>query len=84
MDFKTAPSPSISSSRDLVVLVSPSLTDPYYKPHFTQLLNFYTEFALKLIARENLILICDKATAPHFSALPQDVLHINNVYDIWV
>lgn len=49
MDFKKTSTEF--ASQDVVILVSPSISDPYYKPHFSKLLKFYHEYASKLMER---------------------------------
>ncbi len=75
----------LSPDKMLLVLSAPSVHSNYYKPAFQQIVDFQINYAKKILGNDNVIVIVDKDTKPFYEGkLPEDVLIVADVYDIWM
>jgi len=68
----------------LLVMAAPSVNDTYYNEVFEQIVDFQIHYAQTVIGNDNVVVIVDADTAPYYAALPNDVILIADVGDIWV
>lgn len=75
----------ISDERMLLVLSAPSIYETYYSDAFDLIVDFQINYAKAIMGNDNVIVIVDKDTKPYYKdKLPEDILLIADVYDIWM
>jgi agmatine/peptidylarginine deiminase len=68
-------------------LAAPESGDGEYKNYFNEIVEFQIDYANKIIDndRDNVVIIVNKDVLSYYEGrLPDDVLLIDNVYDIWM
>ncbi len=79
------PSNQVNEQRMLLVLNAPSVNDPYYAKAHQQIIDFQIAYALKIMGKDNVVVLTDSATRPFFTdKLPEDVLLTRTLGDIWM
>lgn len=69
----------------LLVLSAPSIHDPYYKPAFQRIVDFQINYAKSILGNDNVVILVDEDTKPYFTGkVPEDILLVDNVRDIWM
>ncbi|MBT3316089.1 MAG: hypothetical protein HN390_15905 [Anaerolineae bacterium] len=74
----------ISDNRMLLVLSAPSVHNAYYEPAFLAIVDFQIAYANAIMGNDNVVIIVDEDTKPYYEELPEDILLISEVYDIWM
>ncbi len=75
----------ISENRMLLVLSAPSVDEPYYAPAFQRIVDFQIEYANAIIGNDNVVVVVDRKTKPYYEQdLPEDILLVVDLYDIWM
>ena len=83
--MNTVDSNTISEDRMLLVLSAPSVHDTYYKPAFESIVAFQIDYAAAIMGHDNVVIVVDRDTKPYFEdKLPEDILIIADVFDIWM
>ena len=72
--------------RMLLTLSAPSVHDDYYAPAFDEIVDFHTEYILRVLehGHDDIRLIVDAATKRYYDDLPEEVIIVANVDDIWM
>jgi agmatine/peptidylarginine deiminase len=69
----------------LLVLSAPSIHDTYYSEAFEKIVDFHIRYAKAVMENDNIIVVADKDTKKYYEKdLPEDILLIDNIYDIWM
>jgi len=69
----------------LVVISAPSILDAYYAEVFADIIAYDIGFADRVMGRDNIIILADAGTMPHFvGKVPDDVLLQADLGDIWI
>ena len=74
----------ISDDRMLLVLAAPSVHDTYYKNAFSRIVDFQVRYAKTAMGNDNVLIITDADTkALYEGRLPEDILLVGDILDIW-
>lgn len=74
-----------SSDRMLIVLSAPSVHNTYYKEDFENIVAFQKKYAQTVLGNDNIVILVDADTLPYYQdELPEDLLLVANVDDIWM
>lgn len=74
-----------ADDRMLLVLSAPSVHDPYYKSAFQRIVDFQIDYAKSILGNDNVVILVDEDTKPYFTGkVPEDILLVDNVRDIWM
>ncbi|RMH70342.1 MAG: hypothetical protein D6675_09695 [Gemmatimonadetes bacterium] len=74
----------ISDDRMLLVLSAPSINDSYYAPIFQIIVDFQIKYANAILGNDNVVIIVDRDTKAYYeNELPEDLLIIDEIHDIW-
>ncbi|ENX63020.1 hypothetical protein F885_01019 [Acinetobacter higginsii] len=69
----------------LLVLSAPSVHDPYYKSAFQRIVDFQIDYAKSILGNDNVVILVDEDTKPYFTGkVPEDILLVDDVRDIWM
>ncbi|WP_298066567.1 agmatine deiminase family protein [uncultured Acinetobacter sp.] len=75
----------VAKDRMLLVLSAPSIHDPYYKPAFQRIVDFQINYAQSILGNDNVVILVDEDTKPYFTGkVPEDILLVDDVRDIWM
>ncbi len=75
----------VADDKMLLVLSAPSVHDPYYKSAFQRIINFQIDYAKSILGNDNVLILVDKDTKPYFAGkVPEDILLVDDVRDIWM
>ncbi|ENW90017.1 agmatine deiminase family protein [Acinetobacter dispersus] len=75
----------VAEDRMLLVLSAPSVHDPYYKSAFQRIVDFQIDYAKSILGNDNVVILVDKDTKPYFTGkVPEDILLVDDVRDIWM
>ena len=75
----------VAKDRMLLVLSAPSIHDPYYKPAFQRIVDFQINYAKSILGNDNVVILVDEDTKPYFTGkVPEDILLVDDVRDIWM
>lgn len=76
---------TIDSNRMLLVLSAPSVDDTYYAPAFSQIVDFQVNYINSILGNDNAVLLVNSATKRYYEGrIPEDVMLVSDVYDIWM
>lgn len=85
VDCVSAESPTDRSDSEVIVLVAPSINEPYYSSVFDRIIAYDINFVNTVSPHIPVVLLVDQATLPYVQGqVPEANLHIANVGDIWV
>lgn len=75
----------VADDRMLLVLSAPSVHDPYYKSAFQRIVDFQIDYAKSILGNDNVVILVDEDTKPYFTGkVPEDILLVGDVRDIWM
>lgn len=75
----------VADDKMLLVLSAPSVHDSYYKSAFQRIVDFQIDYAKSILGNDNVVILVDKETKPYFtSKVPEDILLVDDVRDIWM
>ena len=75
----------VAKDRMLLVLSAPSIHDPYYKSAFQRIVDFQINYAKSILGNDNVVILMDEDTKPYFKGkVPEDILLVDDVRDIWM
>lgn len=75
----------VADDKMLLVLSSPSVHDPYYKSAFKRIVDFQINYAKSILGNDNVVILVDEDTKPYFTGkVPEDILLVDDVRDIWM
>ena len=75
----------VADDKMLLVLSAPSVHDPYYKSAFQRIVDFQIDYAKSILGNDNVVILVDKDTKPYFTGkVPEDILLVDDVRDIWM
>ncbi len=75
----------VADDRMLLVLSAPSVHDPYYKSAFQRIVDFQIDYAKSILGNDNVVILVDEDTKPYFTGkVPEDILLVDDVRDIWM
>jgi len=75
----------VADDKMLLVLSAPSVHDLYYKSAFQRIVDFQIDYAKSILGNDNVVILVDKDTKPYFTGkVPEDILLVDDVRDIWM
>ena len=75
----------VADNKMLLVLSAPSIHDPYYKSAFQRIVDFQINYAKSILGNDNVVILVDEDTKPYFTGkVPEDILLVDDVRDIWM